>query len=207
MRVVELDGYALVEPPVVAAWREMSPQDARLFFQWFVRSIPGRIGHLEASLRRNALLDGALDWTPASLGPLGAAFGKVAERTSKPERTIARERQELPAWALPYLSDWTYTPRTMSLILDVSMYFGEVFRRQDDYLVWNLITKPKTEGILHQPAVGPLVKRMWMAPFGLVVGVACLATEGADVGRRLLELYDIWGEFLIPPGDRPNRVK
>ena len=129
--------YSVIEPPSYKPFREMNRQEARVYYAWLIAQIPDRIATLEQAVRSSPR--GPVEhWTASqlpesfdSLGswlvehittePIGAEFGR---RRSEQLENIAPQYRAMFETPNSVLTDVTF-----SLIIDVSLYFGEALRR------------------------------------------------------------------------------
>src|SRR5262249_26365858 len=137
--------YRLFRPPFVPEFREMSRQQACEYFEWFVKEIPKRV----LQLRQICPLH--LSFSPDSLVVLGDWFGGVVESRPRSHNEMSEECKRFPAWLLQYIPNSTFTEKTLSLCIDLGIYFGEILRLRHPALRWDVVLKPKNDVDLHQP--------------------------------------------------------
>ena len=186
--------YSIIQPPFTLVFREMSKQELRDYFQWFMDVLPQRINELAGAVRRtHDFATWQPDHTPASLDVLGNWFAAQVEtrlRTPKELQEIEKKLvfpMEIPREEL--------TDRTFSLAMDVGMYFSQVLIKSHPSLRWELPTRNKRFADYGQPV---------LVGFGRVplnpIGIAVTSAYGiaAKNPRPLRDVYDVWSRMVSP---------
>ncbi len=127
--------YEIIQPPFTLRFREMSKQELRAYFAWFLDSIRSRVQILERAVRSTPGYEGwKADYSPESLGPLGDWFTAQVESRPLTEREIAeiRSEQRFPVG----VPESDLTNRTFSLAMDIAMYLGQMIVNDHPSLAW-----------------------------------------------------------------------
>lgn len=194
-----MTGYDILDPqfnPVVGA-----PTDELLRYRaWFLEIIPARVRELERVVRQSPGFEGwRADGTPASLPSLGEWFAGQVET-----RPITEDERKAMKKAVPYaveLPSTELTHRTLSLVVDIAIYFSQVLMRNVPGLRWDQDLKDKRRadyGRLVLVGTG----RVPLNPVTIVMTLAYGLAAKGQTGQRLAELYTIWVRMLHPDDER-----
>jgi hypothetical protein len=184
--------YQIIQPPFTLQFREMSKQELKDYFQWFLDVLPTRIRELASAVRQTPGFETwQLDGTPASLNALGEWFATQAEagqRTSE-ERVEIANRSAYPI----DISNEELTNRTFSLAMDVGMYLAQVLLKNHPSLRWEQPFGSKKFVDYGQPVLvgfgaAPL------NPVDIAVTLAYGLVSKRRGGQRLREIYDHWSQ-------------
>lgn len=199
MQSPRLAGYELFVPYTEPRFDEWKTKEARAYFNWFIEQIPDRIREL-ASVVEAWDADCHLDFDPDSLYCLGRFFLRHVGTRPKSDEELAQERAFLRSVKGSYgltmesiieVQDSTLDPTTISLCVDIGMYFGEVLRASHPQLRWDLWTR-KTEPH-NRPALVGFDFKLGLDPVGLLVTRAwAVAREEERNPNRLRELLEAW---------------
>ena len=135
--------YELFRMPVECRLQDLTLRDARKYFSWFVAQIPGRLAQLQTVVRENGAEELSLDFTPESLGPLGTWLAPHAYEEELPDSYVTQARSKMPAHLQFVVSKSGLSYETLSLCVDIGIYFGEVLIRCNEGLQWDTVTRPK----------------------------------------------------------------
>jgi len=174
---------------------EMTKKQAQEHFEWFVREIPARIkilmGAIEASGVKNME---QFDTTPESLSPLWAWLKDRIKTVPKSQEEMNELKSTLPSWVLDDVSDWKLDSATLTLAVDVSLYFAEVFLKKYPHLHWGFKNKPKSDVDVNKPIVLGF-KGGALHPPTVVVNL-CRSHVKGKPNKDLLSLYEVWSKYL-----------
>src|SRR5262249_54052303 len=95
-------------------------------------------------------------------------------------------KERYPAWLHDYISSDTFTLETVSLIMDVGIYFAETLRHRNPILKWALLQLPSSDIAYHQPVVVPFLGDIYLFPFLIVYNVAGKHTRGKNAAEEWL---------------------
>jgi hypothetical protein len=126
----------------------MSDRQAERYFENFVEGIPRRIAELQRAIKTSGDAGLLLDYSFDSLSPLGNWFGNNIETASLTEDALIEKKERYPAWLHDYISSDTFTLETVSLIMDVGIYFAETLRHRNPILKWALLQLPPDDEAL-----------------------------------------------------------
>ena len=191
---VFLADYELFTPPYPLDFRNMSDKEACEYFEWFIQEIPKRLKELE----RVSYV--SLDFSENSISLLGSWFGKFVETRPRTYEELEIEYQKSPSWLHQYIGRTILTEETLSLCIDIAIYFGEVLRRRHPRLRWDFVKKPKRDAHLHQPVIVPFPHNMHLNPVPFLVNVAGGVFQGEEPATELRRLLAVWEEMLLKDG-------
>ncbi|HLF07588.1 MAG TPA: hypothetical protein VI893_10540 [Thermoplasmata archaeon] len=183
--------YRSIDPPFDQATREKSKKEIDSYSKWYRQVIPNRIIELDAEVRLHPQFQ---DWMPdkshESLAPLGKWFEGQVQVRRKTETEANAERAHVDPKFWMALKDYEFTERTISLILDVSIYLGEVFLH-----TFSDARRVKTHRNRHGGFTGceviEIPRGAWFVPDMEMFGFARDTVEGKR-RFRLEEVIDLW---------------
>ncbi len=198
--------YSLIEEPIVKPFSEMTRKEAKIYFNWFVEQIPIRVSVLQQAVRSSShpkFQEWVADKMPNSLIVLGEWLGQ--ELTTRPlsaqdRELIARSLEQVPAKYRSIFSEpeQVFTDKSYSLIRDVGMYLGEVFRGQVPQLEWQLFNKSKKYADYHQPVLLGF-REIECNTVNLVHVIALGLVDRTVEPSRLYEIYNYWIQQIFQP--------
>jgi hypothetical protein len=184
--------YVPIRPPFSLKFREMSKQNLKFYFRWFMHQIPQRGAELADALRQTpGFADWQPDFTSGSLNVLREWLaGQVETRNrSRGEIQEIEERlvfpMDIPAEEL--------TDRTFSLAMDVGMYFSRVLLINHPSIKWEQLLGSRRFADFGQPVLsgfGPVP----LNPVRVEVTLAYALASKEKTGMRLREIYDYWAQ-------------
>lgn len=181
---------SFVAPFDALAFHAWSREEARAYFNWFTEQIPARKRVLKE------LLDPAvmkLDDGPDSLHDLGAFLVDHAHaRPMTPEeRNVERMSFPEPLRSTVELDDLMLDNTTISLCIDIGIYFCEVVRTAHPSLRWKLWLRKTVDQ--NQPV---LVGFRGGVPLSVLppLSIAWGAVRGDKQPNGLCETYRVWSQ-------------
>jgi len=188
--------YPLMDPPMGAvSYSEMTKKQAQEYFNWYVQEIPVRINILMGAIEASGVQNmEQFDLTSESLNPLWAWLKERIKTTPKSQEKMNELRNTLPSWILEDVSNWELDTGTLTLAVDVSLYFAEVFLRKYPHLQWDFKSKPKSDAYLNKPVVTGF-KRGGLHPPTVVTNLCRSYVEGKQ-DKNLVSLFEVWSKFI-----------
>ena len=112
-----------------------SIKELRQYRTWFFDTKQSRLDELNALICRTpGYADWKMDYSEESLFQLGEFLKHVVEiRPLSPE--VYKQRRESTSYYID-VSDWELTPRTISILIDLGMYVGDVLIKNHPGLKW-----------------------------------------------------------------------
>ena len=200
---MSLAGYRAIRPPFSTPFAEMTAREARAFFEWFVSEIPSRLSELRHALDQNGGEGVPLDLTAESLEPLGRWLDGHVTMEPEDEARLATARASIPSFIAAWIPDRRVTEETLSLCMDIAIYFGETMRRSNPGVEWSYVRKPKRAGDIHQPVLTPF-ECGDLNPFQVCrTVVAGVAYMGRSAEEELPTFYHRWEGWVDLPSAGP----
>jgi hypothetical protein len=186
-------GYSIVQPPFTLRFREMSMAELRGYSEWFMNTLPERVTVLKAEVRRSpSHAVWVVDYSPESLEGLGDWFAGQVETRAKTQVEIDEVEAKL---TFPIeVSGEPLTNRTLSLAMDIGMYFGQVIVNNLAATKWDQPLRNKKFADYGQPVIMGF-GTVPLNPVRIVVMLAYGIARKKQGGRRLRELYDTWANM------------
>jgi hypothetical protein len=191
--------YFISDPPILRPFKEMTRTEAKIYFKWFIEQIPTRISMLQQAVNSSSRLE-FREWVankmPDSLILLAEWFAH--EITTRPlsnedQELIAQNLEQIPTkYRIIYSQpEQVLTDKTYSLITDIGMYLGEVFRKQFPQLEWQLFVQGKKYADYQKPVLSGFGDTE-CNPIDLVQVVALGLIKKTVEPARLYEIYSYW---------------
>lgn len=182
--------YKIIQPPFTLQFREMSKDELRQYFAWFLEVMPVRLNALREAVSatqgfEELVLDGSTqslkglgDWFVAAVEVRGRTADEINEIQSRSKHTITVPDTEL-------------SNRTFSIAMDIGMYFARVMLLTHPHLNWEQPLKDKKFVDYGQPIlIG--AGRVPLNPVRLMVILAYGFVSKAQKGSRLAEIFEYW---------------
>lgn len=181
-----MDVYELIDPPFSLQFRDMTRRQLREYAHWFHESTPARVAQLGRAVSATSGYElWQPDYSPASLVDLSTWFDCEVElrpRTDEELRSI-RGAISIPI----HVSEHELTDRTISLSMDIGMYFGQVVLRNVPGTEWTQRFTAKTSIDYGQPVIIGL----GVVPLNPVQTMLSAAYGSAyDRGVNLKQMFD-----------------
>lgn len=188
--------YPLMEPPFeVKPFEKMTKKEAQIHFEWYVSEIPNRIELLRRAyeIMREGNKD-KLDLSPQSLIFLWEWFLPNIEITLKDKEEIEREVQIAPDWLKEniQMDNKKLSLGTLTLLMDIAIYFGEVFVNNFDNIKWGYVTRPKSLAYVNKPVLTGFRTNIELDPRNLVYIATLKVVKGVNNRDTLYNLYNVW---------------
>jgi hypothetical protein len=200
--------YLISHPPTSQPFHTLTRKEAKTYYNWFIALIPERIALLEQAVRSSygkEYRTWSADMTPTSLDLLGQWF--TEHMTTRPFSERDRRKvfeslnKDVPPkyWGIFDQPEYVLTMETHSLIVDVGMYLGEVFRTRYSQVQWQLYTRGKYWHSYHEPVLSGFGKKEVCNPVDLVHVLALKIVQNQAQPSGLRELFDYWSFYLEHP--------
>jgi hypothetical protein len=192
--------YPLMVPPfVIKNFEKMSVREAQTHFDWYVSEIPERIELIRKAYKETD--DGEieeLDFTPESLVNVWAWFIPRIITVPKSEEEIAEELRNSPDWLKDTImkNNKKLSTGTLSLGMDIAIYFGEIFIKNFEGLTWGFVTKPKSLAYVNRPVILGFRTGVELDPRDLVYNLTLDVVDGNKNKNELYDLFEIWKEDI-----------
>ncbi|RKR09278.1 hypothetical protein C8C83_0899 [Flavobacterium sp. 90] len=170
-------------------------EELKLYEIWFKENKDDRINHLIELVKTTpSFEDWNADFTPNSLNELGRWFYQNVETLKLTEEEYFNKRSQIPNYI--EIEDWDLSIKTRSLIVDIGLYFGEVFIHTHKELVWKQYFSKNKKDMNNGHMVIPKFGKLELNPILVIMGTAWgLARKKYD-DKRLYDLYKIWENYL-----------
>lgn len=202
--------YNILIPPISKPLAEFSVSEAASYFSWFKDQIPYRIEYMSRRCSEHlGIRQVKIDMSPDSLKLVWRWFLEVAELEYTPMRKmehLAGIYSKYPYAIQEYLmrtEKEQFSLQTEYILLDIGMYMGEVFVKNNPIIHWGYYTEPKTDFSVNRPVLLGFVDDRFTPPFSTefdpihMVGVqAANIWDNSQNESDLLRLYYNWQRFI-----------
>ncbi|MBU5213090.1 hypothetical protein MHI39_19885 [Heyndrickxia sp. FSL K6-6286] len=192
--------YPLMSPSLeLKPFEKMTKKEAENHFNWYLSEIPNRIALLRETFSKTG--EGKiedLDFTPKSLQKIWEWFLPNIEIISKSDDEINEEINEIPVQFKDIISidRRKFSTGTLSIGMDIAIYFAEIFIKNYDNLTWGLITKPKSLVYVNRPVVVGFSSGVELDPRLLVYNLILNKMDGSAKKEDLYNLFEVWEEDI-----------
>lgn len=186
--------YSIIQPPFTLKFREMTKQELKSYFEWFLKMIPERIGILERAVHDSSpeFSSWSADCSPGSLKTLGEWFAGEVETRARTQEELDELKSGL-SFPMDVPTD-DLTNRTFSLAMDIGMYFSQVILTNLPGTKWDQFLKNSREADYGQPVVVGFGV-VSLNPVRILVTLAYGIASKEKGGNRLSELYATWAKL------------
>lgn len=193
--------YEVFNPPIPPDFYGMSRADARRYYDWFCHGIPFRMQVFGDAIQDElGLSTQALTYSRGSLTIVGDWYQSHISVRPKTETELGAELKSFPSWMAPYVSSENLTDLTISLAIDLGIYFGCCLQKESPWLRWELLIKPKNSINYQQPVLVPFTAAH-MNPVRVALAITYGALDRKEVAMRLCDVFDYWSGLVSPDDD------
>jgi len=199
-------GYNILNPPYATDFRNMKREDVEAFYSWLMEQRPVRIIELQKVVNETAPLEHwCADYTPASLKALGNWFMQYVQMRSRTREEI--DKLEAGTRLKGIYGEYELSIPTMSFIVDIALYLGEVMRKQFPHTRWEQALKDKRLDTYGKPVLMGLGS-VPFDPIRLITTMAYRISEGAAWHDDLYQLFVKWARHAMAhdPGAQPAKA-
>lgn len=164
---------------------KMTPKQARAYLKWFVSQIPERMDLLREYVESET--EGMLDYSPESLISLWEWFEGKIELEMCTDEEIEQRILSHPI----HIRDWfieelvagklftftNFSNKSLSLALDIAMYYGEAIIKQFPAVKWGCKTTSKMDVDCNIPIIGMFPKPRGRGPCRNLYRSVCVYME------------------------------
>lgn len=196
--------YDLLIPPDGINYRGMTPGVAKRSFQWFVSKIPERMAYFRSRCAHDLKIPiNRLDYSEESLLLVWKWFLRTARTEKTPEDLLAPMIEGAKIFGDSFINWRQRTPVTRFIERDIAMYVGECFLAQSSKLYWSYTKKPKSNVMLHQPAIeglgefynGKFYPQLF-APIHMVGVQAAKILSNEQNEQDLYRVFQTWKKYI-----------
>lgn len=206
--------YNILIPPITKPVVEFSAAETASYFAWFIEQIPGRIEYMACQCSKQlGISRSKIDMEPDSLKYVWRWFLGIAEIERTPNQKLEHLigiYSKYPYAIQEYLlrnHKEQFSLQTEYILLDIGMYMGEVFIKNNPVLYWGYFTEPRTDFSVNKPVLLGFADSRFTPPFLTefdpihMVGVqAANIWDNTQNENDLLNLYYKWKK-LIPSSE------
>lgn len=155
--------YQLINPPFLIS-EKTTKKEAKEYYRWFLSVLSERVQTLETYVRnshKKSFPDWKADFSPASFADLGEWFAYHASKMEVPKKYLEMAHQNTPFLRDVEIENWTLSELTISLSMDIGIYYGQALRSYVDDLYWDIHPSRSKYFIdYHQPVLIHKTKRL-----------------------------------------------
>jgi hypothetical protein len=182
--------YNVIKPPFTLQFSEMSEEELRRYFRWFLDIIPKRLEELRKAVNSTPGFD---EWqADGSVGSISRLADWFVRQVEKRPRTPDEVEQIKEASRFPFpVPGWDLSTRTFSLAMDVGIYFAVALKKKYPHLYWDQSKRSKGDidyGYAVLVGFGP----MSLNPVQIIVSTAYGIASGKRGANRIEDLFSYW---------------
>jgi hypothetical protein len=192
-----LENYEFYNPPPFALdTLQMNRKETQQYFDWFLLHIPTRIEQLKQVVRREGI-EINQDYTEEALFQLGTWFDYHVKKRSLTSKELEQITSKTPTWFHNSMPRDVITEKTISMCIDLGIYFGETLRHTHSSLHWDIVHKPKSDADYHQPILLPFRNRMQLNPVRILTVIANKVAGGETAAAEIPRIFGVWREMAL----------
>ena len=197
--------YELIKIPWTAGslYSDMSKDEAMAFFEWIEVNAEYRVSQLQSYINQSRACF-HLDHSPRSLLSLGEWLANTLKLQCRSPKDMKDLVNSVPEWIKDSMRDRNVelTPESMSLALDVGIYFSRALMKSDDKIKWKMHVNASELDADHNQLVLTGPTGMQYNPVRAMQQI-CLKIAKREVKTtRLFELFESWRGNLLRGGSR-----
>lgn len=191
-----MKNYRVIEFPFFP-FENLSSEQARFDFDWFMKAIPERLEILSTAIASQSReIFEKLDHSPESLTVL---FQWLALHAHTRELSEEERKGEIETIQNPILRermgenivpDWTWTAETISLCFDTGIYLAKVLQNRYKNIKWTFLTSPKRYIYVNKPVLEGF--DICMSPSDLTLACLRRIKKGTARADELGRIYKTW---------------
>ena len=190
--------YRFITLPFSKSVKDLSKEEAKQYFDWFLQQIPIRITQLNEYINRSKEYE---TWTPdnspESLIQLGEWFSKKISSRIRTYDEIQEIYSTLGKFqGVITIPNKDLSHESFSLAFDIGMYLSQVLLNNVPDLHWELMSKPKNSVFYNHPIIKSTGK-MICDPVHLSIIFAYGLIKRTRQASGLNEIYKIWSHDFI----------
>jgi hypothetical protein len=189
------EDYQLFIHPSFLTVREMSKEQAKEYFQWFLTQIPLRLYELRQVLDNTGKSKLALDFSSESFMKLSKWIDQYAQSRPLTIEELEEGKKTIPSWLHKDIPPTIKNELTRSLCADIGIYFGEIFRRKYPFLRWDFVQKPKSDIDYHQPVVVTFNNKIELNPISVINNIVGKKVDKRGANKQP-NIFDVWDEYF-----------
>lgn len=176
---------------------EMNQIEAQKYLDWVLSIKEERLDILNKAIRESNNKEWKFDFSSNSLTPLFDWFRSVIHLRNMTRNEIRIEEEKIKGLLRGYVDIGvkTFTDETISICFDVSMYFGEVLRKEKG-LNWAFVLKPKRYVEYAQPILIKEGINTKLNPRRIIENLARGILNDEFEEDELIKLYNIWKGYF-----------
>lgn len=189
----------MTPPFEIKPFEKMTKKEAQIHFNWYLSEIPKRI-----ELIRKAFLETGggkledVDLSPQSLMNLWTWFIPKIVTVTRSDEEIAIDLKVVPEWFKDKVIEnkRKLSVGTLSLAMDIAIYFAEVFIKNFDKLEWGFVTKPKSLAYVNSPVIIGFSSGIELDPRNLVYNLTLKVINDNTNKEELFSLFEVWKDDI-----------
>jgi len=181
--------------PIDLDFREKTNKELKLYKEWFFLNKDERLRVLFGNIHSTENYE---DWNMSfesdSLVKLGEWFTQQVKTQILTKEEYKMRKKEVPDYI--EIDDWDLDIKTRSLVMDIGIYFGEVFLHQYQNLRWEqYITRSKYNANHGQMVICGFGKKC-LEPIRIIFNIALGFANKSEDSSALYEIYNAWESYL-----------
>lgn len=181
--------------PIDFEFSTKTKDDLKLYGVWFEENKDKRLTCLEEVVRStHGFENWNLDFTSDSLKVLGKWFRDNLEKTKLSEEEYKLKRSKTPDYI--EIDDWDLSIKTRSLIVDIGIYFGEIFIKKYKNLKWRQYFSKIKKDVNNGHMVIPNFGKLELNPILVVLSIGWGFARKTKEADSLHDLFEIWEKYL-----------
>jgi hypothetical protein len=181
--------------PIDYQFSTKTKEELKLYGTWFNENKDKRIAYLIETVKSTQNFENwNADFTLDSLKQLGNWLNENIETTKLSEEEYKIKREKIADWV--EVPDWDLSIRSRSIIVDIGIYFGEVFMHIYPNLKWQQYFSKSKRDINNGHMVIPKFGKMELNPILVMLSVGWGIAKKEIQTNRIFDLFKVWEKYL-----------
>lgn len=181
--------------PIDYEFNTKSTKELKLYNIWFTENKSDRINQLIKLVKSTPSYEKwNPDFTLDSLDGLGKWFYENLELVKLTKSEYDNKRKEVPSYI--EIDNWDLSIRTRSLVVDIGIYFGEVFVNTHKQLKWEQYFSKNKKDVDNGHMVIPKFGKLELNPILVTLSIAWGLARKTKNNTCLYDLFKIWQDYL-----------
>lgn len=172
---------------------EMSKQQAKEHFDWYVNEIPKRIELLKKFINESEIgIEIKFDFTPQSLECIWWWYIEHVEVYNKTMKESECELEKFNLLMKKTVKENEIPVKWLAVAIDISIYFAECMLKNNDNLKWDVVYSPKSFMWVNRLVIVGFKQDLQMNPENLIYVQTRKILRGQRKKDALIELFYNW---------------
>ena len=187
--------FSLPEP-FNRAPHELSTVEAKQYFNWFMDQMPFRLQILKDMVASTIPEPLFSSLSEQAFYEMGVWLDKHLDMRELSPEEIEQNLVIFPQWIHSSLPKMVLSERSISLCMDIGIYFGKMMIHNHPTLFWDYVRKPKSDANFQKTVISGFPKKMNLNPVQIVYVIANKKMNGVSTMDEFTTTYNVWSSMV-----------